>query len=126
MMMGLLGGSSMMSNAGGMAANQAASQGVNNSVGYGDNQYGGLLGWVQEKLGLDDQEMQDLMETAAASNKYSGNTAVGNQTQGTPAGHAMNELAAISKMGGGGGKRQLPTVDLAGLLGGIMGGQGGR
>ena len=126
MMMGLLGGSGAMSNAGGAAANYATSQGVDNSVGYGKNKYTGLLGWVQEKLGLDDQEMQDMMENAAASNKY-GDVAVGNQTPGTPGGHAINELASISQLGRAGKKRQLPTIDLAGLLGGqFMVGQGGR
>lgn len=109
-MLGLLGGSGTYGSTAQHAADQAQVK----------DKYSGLLGWVQDKLGLNDQEMRDLLETGfekGGGMEFGMSGANGAGQQATPV-DSMAGLLNVSKLGRPGQRRNLPTIDLAGLLGG--------
>ena len=115
-MFGLL-GSGATANAANHAGNYANSGG-------GQSNYSGVIGWLQDKLGLNDQEMRDFLEGSAEQ----GLGQMGKSTEGinhhapqqkiAPGQDAIYGLLNTMKLGVPSQRERLPTVDLAGLLGG--------
>lgn len=110
----------------GATANAAQHAGDYANSGGGQSNYSGVVGWLQDLLKLDDQEMRDFLEGSAEQ----GLGQMGKSTQGinhhqfkqgiAPGQDAIHGLMATMKLSAPGERGRLAVPDIHGLLG--MGG----